>query len=114
MFYIKDIVSKLVNSKIKDLGIYVSDAFKSSEEGKTIFNIVLTILIIGMMMLTIHFAYKTCFFFLFIPACVLFLFYIWFSIPFKEVELKELEHKDFETIPKKYRKVQSETKKANM
>ena len=41
MFYIKDIVSKLVNSKIKDLGIYVSDAFKSSEEGKTIFNIVL-------------------------------------------------------------------------
>ncbi len=41
MFYIKDIVSKLVNSKIKDLGIYVSDAFKSNEEGKTIFNIVL-------------------------------------------------------------------------
>lgn len=41
MFYIKDIVSKLVNSKIKDLGIYVSDAFKSSEEVKTIFNIVL-------------------------------------------------------------------------
>lgn len=41
MFYIKDIVSKLVNSKINDLGIYVSDAFKSSEEGKTIFNIVL-------------------------------------------------------------------------
>ena len=41
VFYIKDIVSKLVNSKIKDLGIYVSDAFKSSEEGKTIFNIVL-------------------------------------------------------------------------
>lgn len=41
MFYIKDIVSKLVNSKISDLGIYVSDAFKSSEEGKTIFNIVL-------------------------------------------------------------------------
>lgn len=41
MFYIKDIVSELVNSKIKDLGIYVSDAFKSSEEGKTIFNIVL-------------------------------------------------------------------------
>lgn len=41
MFYIKDIVSKLVNSKVKDLGIYVSDAFKSNEEGKTIFNIVL-------------------------------------------------------------------------
>lgn len=41
VFYIKDIVSKLVNSKISDLGIYVSDAFKSSEEGKTIFNIVL-------------------------------------------------------------------------
>lgn len=41
MFYIKDIVSELVNSKIKDLGIYVSDAFKSNEEGKIIFNIVL-------------------------------------------------------------------------
>ncbi len=41
MFYIKDIVSKLVNSKINDLGIYVSDAFKSNEEGKIIFNIVL-------------------------------------------------------------------------
>ena len=41
MFYIKDIVSKLVNSKIEDLGIYVSDAFKSNEEGKIIFNIVL-------------------------------------------------------------------------
>ena len=25
-----------------------------------------------------------------------------------------VKHKDFETIPKKYRKVQSETKKANM
>ena len=41
VFYIKDIVSKLVNSKVKDLGIYVSDAFKSNEEGKIIFNIVL-------------------------------------------------------------------------
>ena len=86
----------------------------NKEKNETIFNIVVTILIISMIVLTIHFAYKTCFFFLFIPACVLFLFYIWFSIPFKEVELKELEHKDFETIPKKYRKVQSGTKKANM
>lgn len=82
----------------------------NKEKNETIFNIVVTILIVGMIVLTIHFAYKTCFFFLFIPACVLFLFYIWFSISFKEVELKELEHKNFETIPKKYRKVQSETK----
>ena len=82
----------------------------NEEKIETIFNIVLTILIIGMMVLTIHFAYKTCFFFLFIPACMLFLFYIWFDILFKEVELKESEHKDFETIPKKYRNVQSETK----
>ena len=38
---IKDIVASLVNSKIEDYNIYVSDAFKSVEEGKTIFNIVL-------------------------------------------------------------------------
>lgn len=82
----------------------------NKEKNETIFNIVLTILIIGMMMLTIHFAYKTCFFFLFIPVCMLFLFYIWFNNLFKEVELKELEHKDFETIPKKYRKIQSGNK----
>lgn len=37
----KEIVESLVNSKIKDLNIYVNDAFKSKEEGKTIFNIVL-------------------------------------------------------------------------
>ena len=86
----------------------------NKEKNETIFNIVVTILSIGMIVLTICFAYKNYFFFLFIPACVLFLFYIWFSIPFKEVELKELEHKDFETIPKKYRKVQSGSKKANM
>lgn len=37
----KDIVSELVDSKISELGIYVNDAFRSTEEGKTIFNIVL-------------------------------------------------------------------------
>ena len=37
----KEKVESLINSKIEDLNIYVSDAFKSSEEGKTIFNIVL-------------------------------------------------------------------------
>lgn len=37
----KDIVASLVDSKISDLGIYVNDAFRSKEEGKTIFNIVL-------------------------------------------------------------------------
>lgn len=41
MFIIKEIVASLVDSKIKDLNIYVSDAFKSKEEGKIIFNIVL-------------------------------------------------------------------------
>ena len=41
MFIIKDIVASLVNSKIKDLNIYVSDAFRETVEGKTIFNIVL-------------------------------------------------------------------------
>lgn len=41
MFIIKEIVASLVDSKIKDLNIYVSDAFRSKEEGKTIFNIVL-------------------------------------------------------------------------
>lgn len=37
----KDIVAALVDSKISDLGIYVNNAFRSTEEGKTIFNIVL-------------------------------------------------------------------------
>ena len=41
MFFIKEIVSSLINSKIESYGIYVSDAFRSTEEGKTIFNIVL-------------------------------------------------------------------------
>lgn len=41
MLNIKEVVSDIVNSKIKELNIYVSDAFKSTEEGKTIFNIVL-------------------------------------------------------------------------
>ena len=35
----KGIVESLINSKIKDLGIYVSDAFKEKVEGKTVFNI---------------------------------------------------------------------------
>lgn len=37
----KEIVASLIDSKIRDLNIYVSDAFKSEEEGKIIFNIVL-------------------------------------------------------------------------
>ena len=35
----KEIVSELVNSKIKDLGIYVSDAFIEKVEGHPVFNI---------------------------------------------------------------------------
>ena len=41
MFIIKEKVASLVDSKICGLNIYVSDAFRSTEEGKTIFNIVL-------------------------------------------------------------------------
>lgn len=37
----KDTISSLVDSKIKDLNVYVYDAFTSEEEGKKIFNIVL-------------------------------------------------------------------------
>ncbi len=37
----KEIVASLVNSKMEDLNIYVSDAFISKVEGKTVFNIVL-------------------------------------------------------------------------
>lgn len=37
----KDIVAELVDSKIKDLNIYVSDAFISKVEGRPVFNIVL-------------------------------------------------------------------------
>lgn len=37
----KEIVASLVNSKIEDLNIYVSDAFISKVDGKTVFNIVL-------------------------------------------------------------------------
>ncbi len=35
----KEIVESLIHSKIDHLGIYVSDAFRSKKEGKTIFNI---------------------------------------------------------------------------
>lgn len=35
----KEKVESLINSKIEDLNIYVSDAFYSEEEGKKIFNI---------------------------------------------------------------------------
>ena len=35
----KEIVSELVNSKIKDLGIYVSDAFIEKVENRPVFNI---------------------------------------------------------------------------
>ena len=41
VFIIKEVVASLVNSKIEDLNIYVSDAFRETVEGKTIFNIVL-------------------------------------------------------------------------
>ena len=37
----KDKVSNLVNESIKDLNVFVDDAFISEEEGKKIFNIVL-------------------------------------------------------------------------
>ena len=37
----KEKISELVNDKIKDLNVFVDDAFTSEEEGKTIFSIVL-------------------------------------------------------------------------
>ena len=37
----KEVVASLVDSKIKDLDMYVCDAFISKVEGKTVFNIVL-------------------------------------------------------------------------
>ncbi len=37
----KDKIEKLVNEKIKELNVFVDDAFISEEEGKKIFNIVL-------------------------------------------------------------------------
>ena len=37
----KEKISELVNDKIKDLNVFVDDAFTSEEEGKKIFNIVL-------------------------------------------------------------------------
>lgn len=37
----KEQVASLVNDKIKDLNVYVFDAFTSTEEGRQIFNIVL-------------------------------------------------------------------------
>ena len=36
-----EVVASLVDSKIKDLDMYVCDAFISKVEGKTVFNIVL-------------------------------------------------------------------------
>jgi len=38
---LKETVSQLVDSKIKELNVFVEDAFISTEEGKQIFNIVL-------------------------------------------------------------------------
>jgi len=38
---LKEEISELVNDKIKDLNVFVDDAFTSEEEGKKIFNIVL-------------------------------------------------------------------------
>ncbi len=37
----KNKIAKLVDDSIKDLGVFVEDAFPSTEEGKKIFNIVL-------------------------------------------------------------------------
>ncbi len=37
----KNKIAKLVDDSIKDLGVFVEDAFTSTEEGKKIFNIVL-------------------------------------------------------------------------
>ena len=37
----KEQVAELVNESIKELGVFVDDAFISTEEGKKIFNIVL-------------------------------------------------------------------------
>ena len=37
----KEKISSLVDDKIKDLNVFVFDAFTSTEEGKKIFNIVL-------------------------------------------------------------------------
>ena len=37
----KEQIAELVNDKIKELNVYVDDAFTSTEEGKKIFNIVL-------------------------------------------------------------------------
>ena len=37
----KEKIANLVNDSIKDLNVYVDDAFTSTEEGKKIFNIVL-------------------------------------------------------------------------
>ena len=37
----KEVVASLVDSKIKDLDMYVCDAFISKVEGKNVFNIVL-------------------------------------------------------------------------
>ena len=37
----KEKISNLVNDSIKDLNVFVDDAFISTEEGKKIFNIVL-------------------------------------------------------------------------
>ena len=37
----KDKIASLVNDSIKDLNVFVDDAYTSTEEGKKIFNIVL-------------------------------------------------------------------------
>lgn len=37
----KDKISKLVDTKLKDLNVYVDDAFVSTEENKNVLNIVL-------------------------------------------------------------------------
>ena len=40
----KEQIAELVNEKIKELNVYVDDAFTSTEEGKKIFNIVIIII----------------------------------------------------------------------
>ncbi len=41
MFIIKDLVASIINSRINEYNVFVSDAFKEKVEGKTVFNIVL-------------------------------------------------------------------------
>lgn len=41
MFIIKELLASIINSSIEEYNVFVSDAFKSTVEGKIVFNIVL-------------------------------------------------------------------------